>query len=327
MRNRLAAHVCLSLVLLGFTTAGEAADKLKAVASFSIIGDMVRQVGGDRVNVVTLIGPNGDAHVFSATPSDARTLASGDIFFVNGLGFEGWMERLEKSSGFDGTTVVTSKGITPLRFEGHQDDHDVHAEEGHDKHAHDEEDHDRHDAAEDRHDHGETDPHAWQDLANGQVYVANIRDALIAADPDGRATYEANAAEYLAALQAEDKAAKEAIAALPPARRRIITSHDAFGYFASAYGLEVIAPESTEGGASARDVAGIIRQIRERRIPAVFLENVSDPRLLDQIAKETDAEIGGVLYSDALSDQDGPAPTYLDMFRHNIGTLTAALSS
>jgi zinc/manganese transport system substrate-binding protein len=174
-----------------------------------------------------------------------------------------------------------------------------------------------------------TDPHAWQDLANGKIYVANIRDGLIAADPEGRSVYEANAAKYLEAIAKEDEAVKQAIGSLPPERRKIITSHDAFGYFGAAYGLEIIAPEgvSTESEASAQDVAKIIRQIKEEKIPAVFMENVTDHRLLEQIARETGAKIGGTLYSDALSGPDGPAPTYLDMFHHNGGTLTSALSS
>lgn len=220
------------------------------------------------------------------------------------------MERLETSSGFKGVTVVASTGVETLAMdEGHH--HDEHGD-GHDE------------------DGGEAaDPHAWQSLANGKIYVANIRDGLIAADPEGKAVYEANATKYLAAIDAEEIAVKEAIASLPPERRRIITSHDAFGYLADAYGLEVISPEgvSTESEASAQDVAMIIRQIREEKIPAVFLENVTDRRLLDQIARETGAKIGGVLYSDALSEPDGPAPTYLGMFRHNIGALSAAMSS
>ena len=173
-----------------------------------------------------------------------------------------------------------------------------------------------------------TDPHAWQNLANGKIYVANIRDGLIAADPEGKATYEANAAKYLDEIAKEDDAVKAALAKLPEERRKIITSHDAFGYFGAAYGLEIIAPEgvSTESEASAQDVAKIIRQIKAEKIPAVFIENITDHRLLDQIARETGAKIGGTLYSDALSPPDGPAPTYLDMFRHNIGALTAALS-
>jgi zinc/manganese transport system substrate-binding protein len=302
MKHRLVALLGLALlVLLGVSSGAHAADKVKAVASFSILGDMVRQVGGDRVDVVTLVGPDGDAHVFSPTPADAKTLASSQLFFVNGLGFEGWMERLEKSSGFKGKTIVASKGVKP---------HTMVEEEG-----------------------GETetitDPHAWQDLANGKLYVANIRDGLIAADPEGKAIYDANAAKYLEALTTEETAVKQALGKLPPERKRIITSHDAFGYFGAAYGLEIIAPEgvSTESEASAQDVAKIIRQIKAEHIPAVFIENITDHRLLDQIARETGAKIGGTLYSDALSGPDGPAPNYLDMFRHNVGTLTAALSS
>jgi zinc/manganese transport system substrate-binding protein len=335
MWNRITALIGACLVLLGTAGATQAADKVKAVASFSILGDMVKNVGGDRVEVTTLVGPNGDAHVFSPTPADAKTLAGADIFFVNGLGFEGWMERLENASGFKGTLVVASGGVMPITMreeEGHH--HGAHeAEEDHDEHAKDEDDHDHDAKAEAEDDDARTadvtDPHAWQNLFNGKIYVANIRDALIAADPDGKDVYEANAATYLAAIEAEDAAVKAAIANLRPERRKIITSHDAFGYFGNAYGLEIIAPEgvSTESEASAQDVAKIIRQIREEKIPAVFLENVTDRRLLDQIAKETGAKIGGVLYSDALSDKDGPAPTYLGMFRHNIGVLTAALSS
>jgi zinc/manganese transport system substrate-binding protein len=288
-------------IVLALPGVAGAADKVKAVASFSILGDMVRQVGGDRVEVVILVGPNGDAHVFSPTPADAKALASAAVFFVNGLGFEGWIDRLEKSADFKGDVVVASKGVKPLTMT---------EEEG--------------GASE-----TVTDPHAWQDLANGKIYVANIRDGLIAADPDGKSAYEANAAKYLAAIAAEESAVKAALGALPEARRRIITSHDAFGYFGKAYGLEIIAPQgvSTESEASAQDVAKIIRQIKQQKIPAVFVENITDHRLLDQIARETDAKIGGALYSDALSEPDGPAPTYLDMFRHNAGAITAALSS
>jgi zinc/manganese transport system substrate-binding protein len=313
------------LVLLGLSGGADSADKLKAVASFSILGDMVRQVGGDRVEVVTLVSPDSDAHVFDPTPADAKTLAGAQLFFVNGLGFEGWMERLEKSSGFKGTVVVASTGVKPLTMSEEEGHH--HGDAG----AAEEHEHEEHAKGEDHNEEGEevTDPHAWQDLANGKLYIANIRDGLIAADPEGKAVYEANAAKYLDAIAKEDTVVKAALATLPEARRKIITSHDAFGYFGAAYGLEIIAPEgvSTESEASAQDVARIIRQIKEEKIPAVFLENVTDHRLLDQIARETGAKIGGTLYSDALSGPDGPAPTYLDMFRHNVGTLTAALSS
>ena len=302
MGNRLVMHIGLTLaVLLGLAGNADAGDKVKAVASFSILGDMVRQVGGDRVEVTTLVGPDGDAHVFSPTPADAKMLASAQLFFVNGLGFEGWMERLEKSSGFTGKTVVASTGVKPRTM--------IEEEGGTPETI--------------------TDPHAWQDLANGRLYVANIRDGLIAADPAGRAEYQANAAKYLGEIMQEDDAVRGALAKLPSDRRRIITSHDAFGYFGAAYGLEVIAPEgvSTDSEASAQDVAKIVRQIKAEHIPAVFMENITDHRLLDQIARETGAKIGGELYTDALSPPDGPAPTYLDMFRHNVGALTAALSS
>ena len=300
MKTFLAALLLLASIF-GLPASADAADKIKAVASFSILGDMVKQVGGDRIELATLVGPDGDAHVFEPTPSDAKTLAGAQILFMNGLGFEGWMERLEKSSGFKGKVVVASEGVKPRTMTKEEDGK---AEEI-------------------------TDPHAWQSLANGKLYIANIRNGLIAVDPDGKAIYEANAAKYLDEIGAEDEAVKAALAKLPEDRRKIITSHDAFGYFGAAYGLKVIAPEgvSTEAEASAKDVAKIIRQIRAEHIPAVFLENITDHRLLDQIARETGAKIGGTLYTDALSPPDGPAPTYLDMFRNNVGVLTAALSS
>jgi zinc/manganese transport system substrate-binding protein len=299
-RILLQAGLALALVL-GLAGGAEAAGKVKAVASFSILADMVKQVGGDRVEVITLVGPDGDAHVYEPTPADAKNLAGANILFTNGLGFEGWMDRLEKSSGFKGKVVVASTGVKPRTMV---------EEEGGKKET-------------------ITDPHAWQSLANGKLYVANIRDGLIAVDPDGKATYEANANTYLDAIAKEETDVKAALAALPRERRKIITSHDAFGYFGAAYGLEVIAPEgvSTESEASAQDVAKIIRQIKAEKIPAVFIENITDHRLLDQIASETNAKIGGTLYTDALSPPDGPAGTYLDMFRNNIETLTAALAA
>jgi len=261
----------------------------------------VKQVGGDRVAVRTFVGPNGDAHVYEPTPGDTKTLAASAILVVNGLGLEGWMSRLEKSSGFKGTVVTASNGIQSRQME----------EEEHGKTR------------------KITDPHAWQSLANGRIYVQNIRDALIAADPAGKDAYAANASKYLAQIDDVEKLVKDQIAKLAPERRKIITTHDAFGYFGATYGMEFIAPQgvSTESEASARDVAKIIRQIKAEKIPAVFLENVTDHRLLDQIARETGAKIGGTLYSDALSEPNGPAATYLDMFRNNIRAFSAALSS
>jgi len=273
---------------------------LHVVASFSILADFVAEVGGPRVAVTALVGPDGDGHVYQPTPADARAVAAARLVVVNGLGFEGWMDRLVKASGSRATIVVSTNGVKPLR--------DPDAGQGH-GHA--------------------VDPHAWQDVGNARLYVAAIRDALVEADPAGRADYEARAKAYLARLDTLDSEIRAAIARLPADRRRVITSHDAFGYFARAYGLAFVAPQgvSTESEASARDVARIIRQIRAEKLPAVFLENVSDPRLMDRIAKETGARIGGRLYSDALSRPDGPAGTYIEMMRNNIRELSSALSS
>jgi zinc/manganese transport system substrate-binding protein len=292
------AAALLAPLLIG---SAQAADKIKVAASFSVLGDMVRQVGGERVEVTSFVGPNGDAHVYEPTPGDTRTLAAAPILVVNGLGLEGWMSRLEKSSGFKGTVVTATTGVKTRQME----------EEEHGS------------------THKITDPHAWQSLANGRIYVRNILAGLIAADPAGKDAYEANAKKFLAEIDEVEKLVRDSIAKLPPGHRKIITTHDAFGYFGATYGMEFIAPEgvSTDSEASAKDVAKIIRQIKAEKVPAVFLENVTDHRLLDQIAHETGAKLGGTLYSDALSEANGPAATYLDMFRHNIRTLAAALSS
>ena len=278
------------------------AEKPKVVATFSILGDLARNVGGERVEVETLVGPDGDAHVYSPTPADGRRLAAAALVVANGLRLEGWIGRLIRSSGTKARVVEAAKGVEPVKAEGRQ-------EHGHD--------------------HADVDPHAWQSVANVKIYVANIRDGLIAADPAGKASYEANAAAYLARLDELDGEIRAAVERMPRDRRKIITSHDAFGYFQKAYGIGFIAPQgvSTEAEASAKDVGLIIRQIRREKIPAVFLENVSDPRLAERIAKESGAKIGGRLYSDALSAPDGPAGTYIDMMRHNIRALGAALSS
>jgi zinc/manganese transport system substrate-binding protein len=281
---------------------GFAQQKLPVVASFSILGDFVREVGGDRVAVTLLVGPDGDAHVYSPTPADARTVAGAKLVIVNGLKFEGWLTRLIRSSGTKATVATATTGITPLKM---ADDHG---------HGH-------------GHSHGNEDPHAWQSVANAKVYVGNIRDALIAADPAGKTVYEANAAAYLAKLDALDSEIRAAVARIPADRRKAITSHDAFGYFAKAYGIEFIAPQgvSTEAEASARDVARIIRQIKAQKVPAVFLENITNPRLAEQIARESGAKIGGRLYSDALSAADGPAGAYIAMMKHNISQIEKAL--
>ena len=301
MSARRIALAALALVAMLQAVPASAQEKIKAIASFSILNDFVKNVGGDRVEVTSLVPPNGDAHVYAPSPADAKKLADAKIVFTNGLGFEGWIPRLVKASGTKAAVIVATKGIKPRKME----------EEGHD------------------HGHAEADPHAWQSVPNAKIYVANIRDALVAADPAGKAIYEANAAAYLSKLDALNADVKGQIEKIPADRRRIITTHDAFGYFKGAYGIDFIAPQgvSTESEASAKDVAKIIAQIKKQKIPAVFLENVSDPRLLERIAKESGAKVGGTVYSDALTDEKGPAPTYIDMMKHNIRAFSAALTS
>ena len=290
--------VLIAFALLLPHAPAAAQEKLKVVATFSILADFVKIVGGDRVTVSALVGPNSDAHVYQPAPGDAKTLAEAKLVFANGLGFEGWINRLVKASGTKAPMIVATKGIKPRK-------------------------------AADDHGHGDADPHAWQSVANAKLYVTNIRDALVAADSAGKGIYEANAAAYMAKLDALDTEVKAAIDKIPADRRRIITTHDAFGYFAGAYGVTFIAPQgvSTEAEVSAKDVARIITQIRKLKIPAVFLENVTDKRLLERIGAESGARIGGTLYSDALTDEKGEAPTYLDMMRHNVKQLASALTS
>lgn len=302
VRSVLAALFALMLGALPVS----AQEKVPVVATFSILADFVKNVGGERVAVSMLVQPNGDAHVYQPSPADAKTVADAKIVFMNGLGLEGWLDRLIKASGTKGAVVIATKGIKPHEM---KDEDGGHSKE----HAHEH----------------KLDPHAWQSIANAKIYTANIRDALIAADPAGKNIYEANAADYLKRLTALEKEVKEVVAKIAPAKRRVITTHDAFGYFAKAYGIEFIAPQgvSTETEASAKDVAKIIRQIKAQKIPAVFMENISDPRLMQQIAKETGAKIGGTVYSDSLSDEKGPASTYIGMMQHNIRQFSAALTS
>jgi len=274
--------------------------QLKVIASFSILGDLVKNVGGDSTVVGTLVGPNSNAHIYSPSPADAKKLADANIVFVNGLGFEGWLERLVKASGTRAPIIVATKGIKPRESAG-----------GHD------------------HDHGRIDPHAWQSIANAKIYVNNIRDALIATDPAGKASYEANASAYLAKLDLLEREVRDVINKIPVERRRVLTSHNAFGYFQDAYGVNFTAPRgiSTEAEPSAKDVATIITQIKKQKVSGVFLENVTDPRLVNQIANETGAKVGGTLYSDALTDRSGDATTYVDLIRHNLKQLAAALTN
>ena len=305
----------LATISLALMTGTGFAAPIEVVASFSILGDMVKQVGGDRVAVTTIVGPNADTHVYEPKPQDAAALGQAQAFFVNGLGFEGWLDRLVDATGFEGKVVTASEGVKTHEMAEEDEDHE--------EHDHDNE----HDHAGGHHHHGGTDPHAWQSLSNGLIYVANIKAGLCDIDPEGCPGYEANAAAYSAEISALDAEVKAAIAAVPESQRKAITTHDAFGYFGEAYGVSFLAPEgiSTESEASAADVARLIEQVRSEGAKALFIENMSDPRLVQEIAQETGAKLGGALYADALSEPDEGAATYLDMFRHNVALLVPAL--
>ncbi|MBR0911177.1 metal ABC transporter solute-binding protein, Zn/Mn family [Bradyrhizobium japonicum] len=281
----------LLCVLLLIASPLHAAERLNVVASFSILGDFVRNVGGDRVNVTTLVGPDSDVHVYTPAPSDAKRIADAKLVIVNGLGLEGWLPRLVQSAGSKAQVVTVSAGIAPLKLGS------------------------------------AADPHAWQSVPNAKIYVGDIANALAAADPDDAEFFRARTKAYLDKLEALDREVREAVAKIPPERRKVISTHDAFGYFAAEYGVQFVAPlgVSTETEPSARDIAAIIGQIKTQKIPAVFLENISDDRLIRRIAAETGARVGGTLISDGLTGEKGLAPTYIDMVRHNIKALTSAL--
>jgi len=267
-------------------------EKLPVVASFSIIGDLVRQVGGNRVSVTTIVGPDSDAHVYQTSPADGRKIAEARVIFVNGLDFEGWLQRLIDATKNHGLLVPLGNGVKARSHE-----------EG-------------------------VDPHAWQDVANAKIYVEEIRDGLARVDPDGAEIYEENARAYIDELKALDEEIVKTVNAIPPARRRVVSTHDAFGYFSARYGVTFLSPQgvSTETEASAKDIAWIIDDVKDHKAPAVFLENVSDPRLAKRIAAETGARLGGTLYSDTLSTPKGDGATYIDMMRHNVKELARALA-
>ena len=283
-----------ALTLLGGPCRAQA--PLPVVASFSILGDLVRGVGAERVTVTTLVGPDEDAHVFEPKPAHAKAILQSRLLVVNGLGFEPWAARLARSAGYQGTTLVASQGVRGRTLT-------------------------------DGNGHTETDPHAWQDPNNGVLYVRNIAAALSRLDPAGAALYQRNSDALVQQLLSLDAWAKARFAALPAAKRKVITSHDAFGYFAARYGLQFSAPQgvSTDAEPSAQGVARLIRQIRREKIRAVFLENMGDPKLLSQLSKDAGVELGASLYADALSAPDQPGATYLQMLRYNVTQLVAGM--
>ncbi|MDO5625749.1 MAG: zinc ABC transporter substrate-binding protein [Pseudomonadota bacterium] len=308
LRTLLAAPLALCLA-----APAPAAEPLRVVTSFSLLGDLVQQVGGERVSVHNLVGPGQDSHVFQPTPAHARQVGQAQVVFSNGLGYEGWMPRLLQSTGYQGPHVVLTQGVQAI--EGRQDSH-AHGHGHSHKHGH------KHD-----HDHGPADPHAWQSVPNARIYVKNIADGLCAADAASCPAYRANAARYDATLQTLDADIRAAWQPVPAAQRKLITSHAAYAYYGQAYEVRFLAPQgvSTESEASAKGVAQLVRQIRREGIRALFVENVSDPRLIAQIARETGLKPSGELYADALTAPGGPAPTYVDMMRVNTQRMVKAV--
>jgi zinc/manganese transport system substrate-binding protein len=268
---------------------------LKVVASFSILGDLAHEIGGDKIAITTLVGPNGDAHVYEPKPADAVAMTEANLVLINGLGFEGFIERLAQTSATKAQIITASTGVTPIVGEGE--------------------------------DAGKNDPHAFQSIPNVRIYVKNIAAALCVADVADCDSFKANASAYDAKLVKLDADVRAAIASIPEAKRTIITSHDAFGYFGHEYGLKFLAPEgiSTDSEASAAGLATLVDQIKSSKASALFIENMSDPRLINQISDETGIKIGGSLYSDALSAADGPASTYIDMMRSNVKVIKGAI--
>jgi zinc/manganese transport system substrate-binding protein len=290
-RKLIGAAALFSLAFAGLANA----KPIEAVASFTLLADMVHQVGGDQVNVTSLVGRNGDPHTYEPTPDAARALKNADVVFVNGLNLEGWMDRLIQASGYQGEPVTLTDGIeVRMRVK--------HGRRG-------------------------ADPHAWNSVRNAQVYVQNIMDALIKLDPEHEALYKTNGEQYLQRLKALDAYTAQQVDSVPSDRRKVMTSHGAYGYFSDDYGVTFLSPLglSTESEASAKDVATLIEQMKKEHVHAYFIENSNDPRLVQQIAKATGAQPGGELYVESLSDANGPAPTYEKMFRHNVDTMVNAM--
>ncbi len=289
--TRLLSHLVVCAMAISSLAAPAHADKLKVVASFSILGDMVQQVTGDLVSVATIVGPDADAHVYTPNIKDARAVAEADVIFVNGIGFETWSKTLIETSGTKAKVYVATEGVTPVKVDG------------------------------------EADPHAWNALPNGMIYISNIAKAMAAADPKNAETYKKNAAAYTTKLEDLHKRAMTELSKTPEKRRTVVTAHDAFGYLASAYKLRFLAPVGidTEAEPSAQQLANLIDQLKQEEVAGLFVENITSPALVEQIARETGLKIGGKLFSDALSVKGGPATSYLTMFEHNLSVIIAAI--
>jgi zinc/manganese transport system substrate-binding protein len=279
--------------LLALPVAALAAPSFHAVASFSILGDMLQQTGGSLVEAETLVPADADVHTWQPRPADLRAVMNARLLVRNGLGLEGWMDRIQSAAGFKGIVVTTTDGITPRRLGEHPD------------------------------------PHAWQDPRNGIIYVGNIIRGLVKADPSHADEYQKTGAQYAAAIHRTDEWIAAQIAPIPPEKRRIITTHDAFGYYGARYGITFLAAEgiSTDAEPSAKSITALVRQIRQEKVTTVFLENMTDPRIARMLARESGAKVGPEVYSDALSPSSGPAATYLDMLRHNTSLFVHAMRS
>ncbi|MEO6958568.1 MAG: metal ABC transporter substrate-binding protein [Burkholderiaceae bacterium] len=314
VRRRVSVSAIILLAALIYSVTGLAQPApLKVVASFSILGDMTHEIGGEHIALTTIVGADGDAHSFEPAPKDVKALASARLLIVNGLSFEGWLPRLVKASGFKGSEVMASGGVVPRHLTAAEQA--LEAREGHG-------------ADTGNTDHpASIDPHAWQSLSNGVIYAKNIAAGLAKADPIHASDYQARASAYIERMKALDDEIKGMLAGVSGERRRVVTSHDAFGYFGQAYGVQFISAAglSSEAEPSAKDIAGIIDQVRKEHVPAVFIENITSPKLVEQIARETGAKVGGTLYSDALAQPGKPAGTYLGMFKWNARQLIDAL--
>jgi zinc/manganese transport system substrate-binding protein len=335
------------------TAATEAAaatgEPLTLIATFSVLGDLVQNVAGDAATVRTLVGPGGDAHVYEPAPSDSAALAEADLLFENGLEFEPWLDDMYSASGSQATRVVVTEQVTPLAVaegegHGHSDEahsdeahsdeahsDEAHSDEAHSDEAHSDEAHSDEAHSDEAHSHGEYDPHVWNDPNNAVLMVETIRDALVAADSANAATYEANASAYIAQLQELDTFIKQETDQLPAEQRKLVTTHDTFGYFAERYGYEVVGTAlgsvSTEvADPAAGEVAELITEIREAGVPAIFAESSNNAQLMERIAQEADVTLAPELYPESLSEEGGPAATYLDMVRYNVTTIVTALA-
>lgn len=369
MKKALKLTLSALVVQASLGSAAAMAEPLKVVSSFSILGDMVQQVGGDKVRSISIIGPESDAHSFEPRPSDAKTLQNADLLIINGVNFEAWLPKLSKAAGYQGPVVEVIHGVPLRAYEDEQEyiavmpqsqtdaheaehhhgrshesgmhhhrdgPHNAHHQDGahhhnsphhHDNHEHHHDSHDYGAHAAHGHEHGDYDPHAWQSLEHAQVYVTNIRDALVEADPKNALHYKKRAEDYETALRELHTRLLAEFDKIPASRRTVVTSHDAFSYVGQAYGVEFLSllGASSQAEPSAKELAGLIEYMRDKQVAAVFMENISSPKLMEQIARETGAKVGKKLYSDALAKAPHPADNYLGMMKWNAEALLEAL--